>query len=1381
MKTLFVNRNLIVSTFVVMLLTYSIQGISYGQDAPDDIVEFADANLAKHVRSALNLPTRGGVDLLKIPKTELEKLTKLSTWYDDITNLTGLEHATQLKELYLGGEDVRDITPLAQLTQLKALSLYNNEVKDITPLAQLTQLTELNLSGNSISDITPLAQLTQLTELNLNSEWGNNNVSDLTPLAQLTQLRVLNLWSNNVSDITPLAQLTQLTELNLERNNISDLTPLAHLRHLGTIKTNSFQGSASEIPLIKVTATQLLVETTLNGSSVTLTLLRDGTSYDVSPDNIRNALRVSGINGVAVSDITRVSDTEIIAVLEFTGNFDTPTTLTFAIEVEAVSGFDARALTGTIRVYPEEVPPIIASTPQPLTGATLNEARVELTLSDAAFSHRATQVRSALTISGIPGISIGRWSTIDYPVQPGYAGSKKVSIILYYDGDIIATDTILTLTVGPGATVNYKGPPLTVQIPVKGVTEAELAELSQAMVASTAYPLTEATLNGSIVTLRLTNESYSFQSSSYSIRQHVKVSGIKGVTIAKEWARSATYWDFKVSNVVRKVNATEIAVELRFSGSIDKDATLIFTVESDAIVPYNGPPLTTEISVSATTEVEPTGDLVASTPFPLTKTTLHGSTVVLTLQNRSYAYRADTGNDDGDYIEYLDYDDIRYVGISGIHDVQTADSYDSRYDNGDVIRLSSSEILVEIDFQGDFDTDVTLTFTVPAGIIENYDGPPLTAELPVTVETELRVLSSELQGQPMFWVNTQTGKIGSSEYFDAITNEVTVLTVDRAGEKLYWGERSKSGGVIKRADFDGTNVEALVTLSNVPRGIVIDSAANKLYWTNSDLQIQTATLDGEDVSTVIQLEKDILEETKKSCSAGGFFWLLIIPISYGGGCDTETVHVNLTSPTDIALNAADGRLYWTEFSGRIRRVNVDGTGLGTLLSDIGSPYGITVAGDKIYWAEEVDENSGKIQRANLNGTNVETLATVQGLPTGISIDTAADKIYWANSLGGIQRTDLNGGEVEVVVSGISSPGDFVLVPGAQPTIPTTPETPATTGATVSISPASVASSTVGEQLELGLNITDGKAVAGYQATVQFDTTALRYVSGANGDYLPAGAFFVEPKVEGNLVKLNAASLAGESNGDGTLTTLTFEVVAAKAFTLTLSDVLLTNSTGEAFVPTVENAEITESTQLKGDINGDGIINIQDLVLTASNLGKTGQNPADVNGDGSVNIQDLVLVAGALGTSAAAPSLHPHALEMLTAADVKHWLSTAQQLDLTDTTSQRGILFLQQLLITLTPKETVLLANYPNPFNPETWIPYHLAKDANVTLHIYAVNGTLVRTLTLGHQPAGMYQNRSRAAYWDGKNAFGEPVASGVYFYTITAGDFTATRKMLIRK
>ena len=96
-------------------------------------------------------------------------------------------------------------------------------------------------------------------------------------------------------------------------------------------------------------------------------------------------------------------------------------------------------------------------------------------------------------------------------------------------------------------------------------------------------------------------------------------------------------------------------------------------------------------------------------------------------------------------------------------------------------------------------------------------------------------------------------------------------------------------------------------------------------------------------------------------------------------------------------------------------------------------------------------------------------------------------------------------------------------------------------------------------------------------------------------------------------------------------------------------------------------------------------------------------------------------------------------------------------------------------------ENTLLANYPNPFNPETWIPYQLSASADVSVSIYAVDGRLVRRLDLGHQVAGVYRSRSRAAYWDGRNSFGERIASGLYFYTLTAGDFTATRKMLIRK
>ena len=98
-----------------------------------------------------------------------------------------------------------------------------------------------------------------------------------------------------------------------------------------------------------------------------------------------------------------------------------------------------------------------------------------------------------------------------------------------------------------------------------------------------------------------------------------------------------------------------------------------------------------------------------------------------------------------------------------------------------------------------------------------------------------------------------------------------------------------------------------------------------------------------------------------------------------------------------------------------------------------------------------------------------------------------------------------------------------------------------------------------------------------------------------------------------------------------------------------------------------------------------------------------------------------------------------------------------------------------------PATTTVLPNYPNPFNPETWIPYHLTEPAKVTLTIYSVEGRVVRHLELGHRRTGFYRSKNRAAYWDGRNEIGQCVASGVYFYTLIADDFSATGKLLLRK
>ena len=206
--------------------------------------------------------------------------------------------------------------------------------------------------------------------------------------------------------------------------------------------------------------------------------------------------------------------------------------------------------------------------------------------------------------------------------------------------------------------------------------------------------------------------------------------------------------------------------------------------------------------------------------------------------------------------------------------------------------------------------------------------------------------------------------------------------------------------------------------------------------------------------------------------------------------------------------------------------------------------------------------------------------------------------------------------------------------------------------------------------------------------------------------------------------------------------------------------------------------VTDVNEAAEDVDSDGDVDIDDLVSVISNFGSASPGDNDVDSDGDVDAADIRAVFAALvAANAGAPAHLTH-----TAKTLQDYVQQAEQRGLLDANFQRGLAVLEALLEPfLIPDETALLRNYPNPFNPETWIPYQLSKPADVTFSIYSVNGRLVRTLSLGYQAAGVYRSKSRAAYWDGCNALGESVASGVYFYTLTAGEFIATGKMLIRK
>ena len=215
-----------------------------------------------------------------------------------------------------------------------------------------------------------------------------------------------------------------------------------------------------------------------------------------------------------------------------------------------------------------------------------------------------------------------------------------------------------------------------------------------------------------------------------------------------------------------------------------------------------------------------------------------------------------------------------------------------------------------------------------------------------------------------------------------------------------------------------------------------------------------------------------------------------------------------------------------------------------------------------------------------------------------------------------------------------------------------------------------------------------------------------------------------------------------------------------------------------------------------DVNKDGSVDDADSALVTAAIGQMGDNVAnartDVDGDGDVDADDLLLVTDNIAepaASSAAPSVNGNILIQLDAAALETLDRDILQAQLSILRAEnngsakylRAIALIENVLAATRPEKTQILPNYPNPFNPETWIPYHLANASNVQITIYDVHGTVVRRLDLGHQRDGYYTNRSRAAYWDGRNAFGERVASGIYFYQLEADNLSLLRKMVILK
>lgn len=211
--------------------------------------------------------------------------------------------------------------------------------------------------------------------------------------------------------------------------------------------------------------------------------------------------------------------------------------------------------------------------------------------------------------------------------------------------------------------------------------------------------------------------------------------------------------------------------------------------------------------------------------------------------------------------------------------------------------------------------------------------------------------------------------------------------------------------------------------------------------------------------------------------------------------------------------------------------------------------------------------------------------------------------------------------------------------------------------------------------------------------------------------------------------------------------------------------------------------IVPSKTLPWDINSDGIVDIEDLILISNSFGiESPNNPKiDVNEDGNVNIIDLLIVAAHLGESCQTGAPRTISIADQHIDRVEEWIHDAHKIKDASPIYHKGIKNLEMLINSVVPNETRLLPNFPNPFNPETWIPYDLARDTSVSITIYNLKGEIIRTLNLGFQSAGTYRTKTNAAYWDGRNSDEEIVSSGVYIYALQTRYKKFTRKMVVVK
>ena len=1372
----------------------------------------------------LTMLTLNGNDRLEnlSPLSGLTNLTQLQLTYNQIVDISPLSGLTNLTLLYLSNNNITNVSPLRSLLNLEQLEMSNNNITDISPLRGLPDLKMilLGLNNNNITDISPLRSLSHFGTHPLSAGvlgLSNNNITDISPLQGFTLLGTLGLAGNNITDVLPLSDLTNLRQLNLRQiTGITNVEVLYKLKQGGTeihlspgitIPTNVVRFTNTDLEaavrsalriskgypilptgekgigtLTRLTATRKEIAdlTGLEGATAL-------TRLDLGDNAIVNLGPLSGLSSLESLDL---ADNQIVALSPLSGLRSLESLDLDDNQIQVVSALSGLSSLETLDLRDNDVMDVTPlSTMTHLTHLYLR--------GNANLTHlkHLVKLKEAGTTVDI---------TLPKPVNipdADLAAALRNGLSLQTDDDIFPEDmeTLTTFTALSQSIVTLTGLETATALmsltlssnqienlsPLSKLNSLEALDLSENQISNLRSlkdlsSLTTLNLSdNAIVNLRYLSDLSSLLTLNLSNNEITDVSPLRGL-------RSLT-----TLNLLGNAGITnpEVLYKLKQGGT---NISLPQGIEIPDAVVFKDDNLEAAVKRALKPRVADENPILPDTLLTLERlsATRKGIVDLTGLEGATALTRLDLGDNaivdldplsnltnltsldlaDNQIVNLtplrslgsltsLDLDDNQITDVSALSGLSSLETLDLR-DNDvmDVSPLAGLTSLTRLYLRGNENltglkhlvplTDLRVDIPLPDPVVF------LDTDLADAVRSALNsLLGLNLQsGDPVF-----PEDVAQLTQLTAINDNISDLTGLETATGLTNLTLSNNDIVdleplsdltsLERLDLRNNQITDVLPLAGLTNLTRLDLTGNTgitnlgvLYKLD---QQPTTTIIGVDIPEAVAFTDDALEAAVKKA----------LKVAESDPVFPDAI---LTLTRLTATRKEITSLTGLEDATALERLDVG----QNAITDLTPLSGLTSALENLDVADnqitDVGPLSGlrNLERLDLRGTQVTDVEPLKDL-------TNLTYIY----LRGIENNITNLewlGALEKLRSDIKLPSVVGL-----------PDTNLDTAVRAALR---TAGHTVPNELPMSEELLESlemltasnSAIAdlsGLEAATELTSLDLRNNDITDVSPLSKLYSLVTLNLEGNPILDTSVLRELERRG----TTIDITIYRYPSW-----DVNQDSDVDEADVFLI-TATITGESP---DVNGDGNVDADD------------ETAADANKDGRVDTDDLLLVFEKFDrpVNLAAPLLSAESVgldwKLLEGIDADHLRVQLNILRVENDGSlnyQQAIAFLQAVLAAIQPDQTLLLANYPNPFNPETWIPYQLARGSHVQITIYDTRGAVVRQLALGHQSAGYYTTRSRAAHWDGRNAVGERVASGIYFYQLETDDVSLLRKMVILK